>query len=149
MFFLRKADKLDADILFEWVNDPEVREASFRQDKIAYTEHFEWFKNTINDEKYNLFIFMNDNIPVGQIRLFFDNERIIINYSIAKEFRGKGLASLMIAQAENWLREKMDTSSFILVARVKFDNIASQRTFMSLDYIPKTRKDYIEYEKQL
>lgn len=149
MFFLRKADKLDVDILFEWVNDPEVREASFRQDKIAYTEHFEWFKNIINDEKYNLFIFMNDNIPVGQIRLFFDNERIIINYSIAKGFRGKGLASLMINQAENWIREKMDASSFIFVARVKFDNIASQKTFMSLDYIPKMRKDYIEYEKQL
>lgn len=149
MFFLRKADKLDADILFEWVNDPEVRKASFRQEKIDFAEHFEWFKNIINDEKYNLFIFMNDNIPVGQIRLFSDNERIIINYSIAKEFRGKGLASLMINQAENWLREKMDTASFMLVARVKFDNIASQKTFMSLDYTPEMRKDYIEYEKQL
>ncbi|MCR5175628.1 MAG: GNAT family N-acetyltransferase, partial [Anaerovibrio sp.] len=67
--YLRVADENDKLLLFEWSNDPEVRKNSFNTDSISLPEHEQWLKNALADENTLIYILMERDIPVGQIRL--------------------------------------------------------------------------------
>lgn len=105
MFSLRNADIKDCDLYYEWANDPAVRSASFNQEKTPYENHCKWFKAKIKDVKCKMFLFMYNGVPAGQIRIVLEDEKAIINYSVAKEYRGKGFGSVMIEKAEKRIAE--------------------------------------------
>ena len=90
MVYLRDAMQQDVDILFMWANDTDVRKNSFKSDTISYEDHVKWFKRIMEEDRVLQFIMMDDETPVGQIRLNLKDEEAEIGYSIASEFRGKG-----------------------------------------------------------
>ena len=89
-FYLRKACEEDMNLLFEWANDPKVRQNAFHTEAIPYEEHQKWFYGLMKDEKRVQYIFMEENKPVGQIRFTIEGDEAVIGYSIASGMRGKG-----------------------------------------------------------
>lgn len=128
--FLRKAEYSDMDLLYVWANDPVVRENSFKTDAIPYDNHVKWFNKMMEDESVLQFILMNNNTPVGQIRLNVDKDVAEIGYSIAKEYRGKGYGHRII-QLVSSIVNKQYPDIKKLVAKVKPNNIDSNRIFLN------------------
>lgn len=141
---LRKATEADKERLFHWANDRQVREASFQTGEIAWEEHEAWFDRMMRDEKVCQFIYEQDGIPVGQVRLNLENQTARISYSIAKEYRGKGYAKRMLNCMEREIRNSYPMIHK-LIADVKCINTASRCVFEQLGY----GEDKIQYQKRL
>ena len=137
---LRKVNPKDCALLFEWVNDSDVRENALNNQKINWEEHKLWFSSKINDPSSKIFIFENDNTPVGQIRFDRKLDGIWdIDYSISKKYRGRGfgkeIVKLSLAEIEGTIR-----------AIVKRKNVASGKVFEKLGFkIVKSDEEIIEY----
>ena len=133
MQFLRKATMNDMDLIFEWANDPVVRSNSFNSEPITYENHVEWFNRIMADNNVLQFILIDDEIPVGQIRLNIEGAEAEIGYSIAADYRGKGygrrILQLIVEEVE-----KNHPEIKTLVAKVKPDNMASKKLFESEGY---------------
>ncbi len=123
---LKDASIEDSEQLFDWANDPTVRELSFNNSNIEYATHQKWFKYKLNSQDCSIFIFHIRNWPVGQVRIEKESGRSIIGISIDKKLRGKGLAPILLRKAINhyWIDNKQD-----IIAYIKPDNKASIKAF--------------------
>ncbi len=128
----RKASENDMGIYFQWVNDRSVRENSFQTRKIIYEDHERWFLEKIKDENTQLYFFEMQSIPMGQVRIEFDNKDGLIDCSVDKKYRGLGLGKLMIEKLIGFLRETRGGCT--LKANVKKENEASIRVFKGLNF---------------
>lgn len=142
--FLRKAEKDDMDLLFKWANDPVVRSNSFNIDPIPYEDHVKWFNKMMEDETVHQFILMDDDTPVGQIRLNIDGEDAEVGYSIDSEFRGKGYGHKILQLISEEVQRNCH-EIHRLVAKVKHDNIPSNKLFQNEKY----RLCSLYYEKEI
>ena len=102
---LRKVNKKDESLLFNWANDSNVREWSFNKKVITLDEHKEWFKRKFSDENVLIWILEDKNMPIGMVRLEKEGNRILLNYLIAPQSRGKKLASKMLGMAMKELND--------------------------------------------
>lgn len=144
---LRPAGGEDRQRLWEWANDPEVRDASFSTDPIPWETHVAWFAEKVGGEveigpdnektkgrKTLLWIGEDDDrVPVGQIR--FDSrpdKDWEVDVSIEKAKRGHGLASQLIKQAVHALGKHavlQENRNLRVHAFVKPMNTASVKAF--------------------
>lgn len=136
MVVLRKATAEDMGLLYDWANDPIVRKNSFNSAFISYETHQKWFRNMMSDESVLQYILMDDETPIGQIRLNVEGEEAEIGYSISEEYRGKGfgrkILQMIVAEVkENYPEIKR------MVAKVKPENVASNKLFVSEGYEEK------------
>ena len=143
--YLRKVEKNDMDLLFNWANDDTVRQNAFNQEKIPYENHVDWFRRMLEREDVHMYIMCNEeNIPIGQIRLNIENNNAIIDYSIASEIRGMGFGADMI-----WLaKEKIENEGLRvnkLIGQVKYGNNASARVFEKCGFLKQDKEKYMEY----
>ena len=128
-FSLRKAKQEDVKLLFEWVNDAEVRSNSLNSDPIEWENHLNWFTDRLSNSKSKIFIFQNENTRIGQIRVdISDKGGWVIDYSIDKHQRGKGYGFLMT----NALLRRYDNFKFQAI--VKIENSASRKVFEKLKF---------------
>jgi RimJ/RimL family protein N-acetyltransferase len=100
----------DADFLLGLKNDPEMRRfAVVTHKKIRQKDHIEWLKNHLHEIR----IIGNKQ---GMVRISDDRE---VSINIAPQFRGKGLASKVLAQLSDGLW-----------AKIVNGNVASMRLFL-------------------
>lgn len=144
MLYLRNAKKEDVDLLYIWANDPVVRSNSFKTEPITYDNHVSWFNRIMSDSAVLQYILMEDDTPVGQIRLNVKGKEAEIGYSIGSEFRGKGYGHLILQLIADEVR-KNHLEIDKLVAKVKPDNIASNKLFKSEEY----EMEYVCYSQIL
>ena len=126
--YLRKATPADVDILYEWVNDTDVRESAFNSGHIAYEDHLLWFNKMIKDSGEAQYIFMSDDKPIGQIRLSINDTEAEIDYSISKFVRGYGYGKEIIRLLMQKTIEDFPTVKK-LIGKVKPSNVASYYCF--------------------
>ena len=128
MIHLREVRLSDVDMIYQWANDPLTRQNSFNSDKIKYDEHVQWFNRMLNRNDVKMYILMEDNKPVGQIRLNINDTNAEISYSIASDFRGMGygrkIVSLVVDEIKMNIPEVLTVS-----AQVKPGNSASKSIF--------------------
>lgn len=132
--YLRRAGKEDAELFFKWVNEPVVRANSFNTELIPWENHQKWFEKVLADGGVRIYVLMQDNLPVGQVRLSFEDNKWQISYSIASAYRGQGYGKLILQLAENEL-VITGRAGEKLFAEVKIHNTASQRIFSRLGYV--------------
>jgi spore coat polysaccharide biosynthesis protein SpsF len=127
---LRKATESDLNLLFNWANDEDVRRNSITNHTITFDEHSAWFSKKINSADCVMFILEVEQEPAGLIRFDYNNtERVWeIGYSIANNFRGKGLSKVLVKDSMELLNK------FPVVAYVKTDNLKSQKVFAGLQF---------------
>ena len=92
----RKATSSDEDLLLNWANNPETRKNSFNPKAINPGEHQKWFKSKLDNPKVLMWILEELNTPVGLVRLEKEEDVAVLNYLIAPDERGKGLACKML-----------------------------------------------------
>jgi UDP-2,4-diacetamido-2,4,6-trideoxy-beta-L-altropyranose hydrolase len=126
---LRPAQESDSRLLWEWANDAEVRAASFSSTPIPWPQHVAWFAEKLEQSRCRILIAENsEGTLIGQIR--FDTRAdgdSEIDVSIAKAWRGRGLAVPLIVQA---IRMVLSAGGFTRFhAFVKAENDASVKAF--------------------
>lgn len=142
--FLRAAAYEDMELIYEWANDKEVRANSFQTRQITMEEHKAWYTNKLGSKSTVFCIMMERETPVGQIRLELDGEMAQVNYSIAKEFRGKGYGKKIVLLAEQKLRQEYP-QIVKMRAEVKTENLSSGKVFERNGYV----ESFVTYEKTL
>lgn len=134
--YLRDAQQTDQDLLFEWANEEEVRKNSFSTKKIPYEEHQKWFLKIMQDSAYRQYIYLSENVPVGQVRLHITDANAQISYSISAVYRGRGHGKKMLDCLREHLKDQ-EPQIRTLTAKVKTDNYRSKSVFLSAGYSEK------------
>lgn len=143
--YLRAATMEDAQLLFEWANDEECRKNSFHSKHIEWEEHLAWLEKQLLDAESKIYIYVDKDRMIGQIRFTPHTDGYMISYSIAKQHRCQGYGKQILMLAETKMSELGGKSS--LYAQVKYSNIASQHLFEQLGYDKNELQNFIEYRK--
>ena len=151
MLILRNATINDIDILFHWRNDPDVRNASFNTEEVPYETHTHWYKNALDRDDIEIFIMEEDGVPVGQIRLTYWYDELVISYSIDRNFRGRHMGQNIVSLMEEKLLKdpKVRKDGEFYVAYVKKENIVSRRVFEVLKYREIEQRKWMKYIKAI
>lgn len=133
MLRLRTVQESDAQLLWEWANDPQVRAASFSSEPIPWEQHIQWFDAQVKNPNCIIYIAINlDNIPIGQIRYKIQDNQAVISISIASDYRHQGYGSELIKLACDRLFQELKISQ--IHAYIKPDNQSSIRSFIKAGF---------------
>ena len=135
---LRNVMIKDAELLFNWVNEKEVRENSIKTTFIEWGDHIKWLKNKLKKKNAFMFIAEIKNIPIGQIRFEKNYSNYIIDYSVDRDYRGQGIGEKILIEGINIIKST-DDYPITFLAKVKSQNIASKiwrsrRSWVSAKY---------------
>lgn len=128
---IREAIINDAEILFDWANDPETRQNSFTSKVIDWNDHIVWFKEKLINPHVIIYILHLNEKPIGVVR-FEINETTIIGINVAPSHRGLGLGSKILNVACN---RYWENNTSVILAYIKKGNIASRRIFEKAGFI--------------
>jgi len=132
---LRDAELKDAEILFKWANDPEVRYNSINKEPIEFQNHIVWYNQKLYSNCTHIYIMEYAGLPVGQVRYDKYKESWLIDYSVAKEFRGLGLGKKLIQKSLNLFKNVK------ILAKVLHSNSASAIVLQSCGFIFEYKED--------
>ncbi len=127
----REVTARDEKLLFDWANDPLVRQQSFQSDPIDYKTHQKWFQRKIKDEKSLLLIAEIEKKPVSLVRFDMEETHAVIGISIDALWRGRSLAVPILKKASHFFIEKYRLPIY---AYIKQTNEASIQAFKKADY---------------
>jgi RimJ/RimL family protein N-acetyltransferase len=131
---LRPADAGDAEVLWTWVNDPAVRQASFRTDPILWDDHVAWLDRRLADPACHIYVAERAGAPWGQVRFDGAGRDREVDVSVAPSARGGRAASALLRAATRRLFDESDAQR--VVAAVKADNAPSLAAFRGADFSP-------------
>jgi RimJ/RimL family protein N-acetyltransferase len=117
---LRPASMADADMLLTWRNDALTRHFSLNRQAVSAEQHASWLVKSLNNPQRQLFIAEYDGVAVGTVRADSAQEQHSISWTLAPEYRGKGLAKEAVSAIVNRLSGK-------IIAQILPGNIASVR----------------------
>lgn len=127
-YHLRPVRISDAKTLYQWATSKDVRENAIHQEIFSYEHHLKWIGGKIQSAACKFFILEFDQKTIGQIRIDKIDQDWILDYSVDREWRGKGLGQKII---ELFLKE---IGSVNIVAQVLETNAASIRVFEKLGF---------------
>ncbi len=131
---LRPATVEDCQRVYGWANDPVTRRASFHSAEITWAEHSAWFDASLQNPRRQLLIGEVNGEPCALLRLDDGPDQSAeIGINLAPSHRGRRLGMPLLALAR---QVAVARNVRRLVAHVKPDNPASQRTFVSAGYEP-------------
>jgi len=129
----RKASAADEQLYFEWVNDANVRKRSFSQEVVSKEQHHKWFQEMLKRKDALLLVFtIENNVPVGQVRINEKGGENLLSISIDVNYRGKGFGTHMIKLATTEYCSYF--SNNVVVAYVKKDNKPSFKLFANSSF---------------
>lgn len=133
----------DAEILYRWANDSEVRQNAFNQNEIEWPDHLEWLSKKLNSAHTLQYLLKSNGHFVGQIRFDLDESgEWITDYSIDKNYRGLGYGKYIISIG----LDKVKSTGRAVIARVKPENKASIHVFISMGFEKiDNNKEYISF----
>jgi UDP-2,4-diacetamido-2,4,6-trideoxy-beta-L-altropyranose hydrolase len=125
---LRGVTLEDAELLWKWANDPQVRASSFSPDPIPRESHLVWLNNRLSDPNSFQFVLIGANEgPIGQVRFDVGENGAEIHLSVDSRFRGKGLGATLIRMGVQTLTVVADID--VVHAHVKSSNQYSMGAF--------------------
>src|SRR5712691_1473229 len=129
----REAGIDDAELLWRWANDAETRRNAFSKSTIPFDEHFAWLERRLRLDATRIWIFSDEDTPVGQVRFDIVGEAAEIDISVAPERRGRGYGKAMLTGAIDRLRAEHG-ARFTPRASVLEANAASLRMFRACGF---------------
>lgn len=138
----RKTTPGDAKIIFDISNDPAVRAMSFRKEPLVWEEHLNWFEQKIHDPDCFFYLFESATGKIAaQVRFQrLEPARFIVNYSLAREYRGKHCSARILSMGISRLKKDFGEHC-VLIASIKHENIASQKCFGQAGFQPLSSDD--------
>ncbi len=133
IIYLTKAETTDINDIFEWRNHPDIRKNFFNQELLSWGEHEKWFIAKLKDPDTTVYMAYYRKEKIGSIRFVANDYVIKTNVMLNPLFLGKGLGSRVIKLGvEKYIKEK--TPDKPIVAEIKWDNIASIKSFQKACY---------------
>lgn len=140
---LRPVGKKDYEKILEWRNDPDVRINSLTQHIISIDEHIEYWNDFLKNITNFAFVVTQNNKDIGVLKLKNINKTTYeIDIFLSKHSRNKGLGPQILGIAKEISIQKGIKK---LIAKIKYDNEPSKKTFEKVDFLPKL----IYYEAEL
>lgn len=129
---LRKVTAADVELVYEWANDPAVREVSFRSEPIAWETHRTWFADKLSDDACLWFIAQDaTGRPIGQIRFDRDGDSATVSIALGSQQRGRGYGAALVRRGT----QRAAAAGIRTVhAWAKPQNAASIAVFRSVGY---------------
>ena len=96
---LRLAVASDVKLLFEWVNTPSsLKNKEKSSAPIEWSAHQNWFNKRLNNPNVRIWIVERNKQAIGQVRVEYDNNKLLIDIFIDSLFRGNdyGLKALKL-----------------------------------------------------
>ncbi|WP_196595130.1 GNAT family N-acetyltransferase [Pectinatus frisingensis] len=146
-YYLRSTTLEDIMLLYRWRNELSVRKSAFRSDFVAFGEHKKWLQNSLKNGNRKIYILMLRQSALGQVRIDIENGVGVIDYSIDKKYRGKGLGKIILQLLEQKVLSEKKCNT--LIGYVKKENVISNKIFKSLNYMNENNKKYFLYKKCL
>ena len=109
---LVKLKKKQENILLRWRNEKITRLTSLNKNIVSIVQHKNWLKKIKKNKLNQVFIFYNDNIPIGTSAAVRKENNYFLNYSIDKNYQGKGLAIKMLNLLLKRISKKIDSKFF-------------------------------------
>ena len=132
--FSRLATQNDCRILFEWRNDPQIRNFQFDSSPIEFDSHKQWFADSLASDTRTILIFEDVNqVRVGQTRFDKEGQVAKISVIVAPQMRNLGLGTHMIVNACYYYFENFDVK--VIVAEVFKQNLASKAAFTKAGFL--------------
>lgn len=105
---LRKVKLSDWEHLLRWRNDLLTRKNSQNFEIVEPEGHKKWIRSAIKNPQYAIFIALENEEPVGTIRSErnIDSGELKVSWTIAPEFRNRGLGKQMALLFDKKLKEK-------------------------------------------
>ena len=147
---IRSAKENDSKDIFEWRNDELTRQMSNTSEIIEWENHSRWYSNSLDSESRILLICEDDrNEKIAIIRFDISESNAVISINLNPTQRSKGLAkSCLIKSIEFFSKQYIEIKN--LIAEIKADNIASQKTFLGIGFTKYNLKENVGfYEKKL
>lgn len=133
MLTFRTATREDAQLLFDWRNDPTTYEQSFHRQPISWVNHCNWLERVLHDPLRHFFVLTVDGKSVGQLRFDVSGNTAEISISIGREFRGQGFGMAAVKEgSRQFFSEHMIIKR--IIARIKSTNIHSIHLFTKAGY---------------
>ncbi len=146
---VRHARQSDEALLLAWANDQETRQNSFSPDLIPAEDHRRWFRSRLRDlDSCRLYVVeTEEGIPVGQVRFEREDPAWVISYSLAPQFRKRGLGRPLLEAALSKMRSEYPGA--LILGRVKPDNLPSRKIFEALDFDALSDGGGVAYQRVL
>jgi RimJ/RimL family protein N-acetyltransferase len=142
----RNPEELDASLILEWRNAPEVRAISKNTAVIKEFQHLIWFRERITRaEKEPFWILEMGNVPIGFVRLDLVNNQVFeISILLDQNHRGTGLGKkLLCTSIEKLLNQHRVTA---IESIIHSSNKNSIRLFEKTGFRKiKSRGDFLVY----
>ncbi|MBG8554815.1 UDP-2,4-diacetamido-2,4,6-trideoxy-beta-L-altropyranose hydrolase [Hymenobacter guriensis] len=129
-FHLRPVAPTDSDQLLTWTNEPSVRQFSFNPTPVSRPDHEQWLAARLHDPNSLLLLAQDaaSGLPAGLIRFAVDGEEATLSYLLDADFRGRGLAPLLLLAGVRRLTEHFPAVQRVL-GHVQPANVASVKAF--------------------
>ncbi len=131
---IRRVESGDAQMLFKWACDPQVRQNSFNSAGIKWEDHVAWLESRINSDDCRIYLAISEyGKSLGVVRFDCGTEQeAIISITLAPEVRGYSLAASVICCGVS--KFYAECGRFRVVAKIKPSNIASQHSFIEAGF---------------
>ena len=140
---VRPAQIEDLQLYFQWVNDPEVRSSAFHSETVDLVTHRHWFESKLADPAAFLYLCYFRNKAMGQVRFEVEDGIAVIDISVDKAYRGKGLSVPMLRAAMNYFSAATGFRKFR--SEVKKENISSQKLFLKAGFTERAKDSIREF----
>lgn len=133
LLHLRPVTAADAPLLFEWVNELEIRAASFNSQPIPWEDHERWLTRKLASvDAVMLIAETTEGEPAGVVRFEVAEQLATISIAIAARFRGQGYGQQLIEESSRRILQRPDVRC--VRALVKPSNAASHRAFLAAGF---------------
>lgn len=141
---IRKATLDDSLQIWYLANDKDVRQNSFNQESISLETHIPWYKNKLTSSSTVFFVLDVYGTVVAQIRYEKEGYKAIINYSVARAFRGRNVGKKLIELTVELACKELNV--FCVQGLMKEYNKASIYTFIKAGFQKIGKKKLQGYE---
>ena len=134
----RRVSNDDEQVLLQWSNDTLTRENAFTKELITEETHRTWFSKRLQDKENCLFYIVENGQgeALGPVRFEQMEECWEVHYSVAPEFRRKGMGVKVLSAAmKQFHLDNAGDKPKPVIGRVKIDNMASRRIFEKLGFL--------------
>ncbi len=132
---VRPATLDDATRLFDWRNDPRVRQHAFDSRSLIWEAHLAWLGKVLADSRHVLLIGETSGQACGCVRFDLQEAQVRVSLFLDPARFGEGLAIPLLRAAEAHLRARHRDAG-PLHAEVRADNLASWQSFIGAGYTP-------------
>tara|TARA_E500000331_G_scaffold319255_1_gene331810 strand:- start:246 stop:698 length:453 start_codon:yes stop_codon:yes gene_type:complete len=129
---IHNVKEIDSMLIWNWRNDIETRMMSRNSEIIKWEDHKLWLTNKLNDLEDKLYIFKEEQIPIG-IVIFskLNTNKFEISININPELRSKGYGNKLLMLALKKF-EKDNINEYTIIATIKKINKKSQSLFLKM-----------------